>query len=144
MRKREYLTLTIWLALFIWSAIHGNVDLFIWVGIIGTLAFSVVATTGHEHDTYLPPQHARPKGQRRGDSSPDEDGLHWGVMFGDGSVHHPWNGRTQRQRAHQHLEQIMDLLDQPGVRPQGSERITLCVRRHGSTTWTRYVPSTDA
>lgn len=139
MRKREYLFLTIWLATLLGGAvINGDVDRFIWIAVIGCIIFSIVCTTGNEHDTYLPPQHARPKGQRRGDSSPDADGLHWGVMFQDGAVFHPWNGRTQRQRAHEHLEKMY------ASYPNLNDNITLCVRRHGSTEWTRYVPSTDA
>lgn len=30
----------------------------------------------------------------------------WGVMFGDGSVMHPWNGRTQRQRAEEEQQRL--------------------------------------
>ena len=31
---------------------------------------------------------------------------HWGVMFEDGSVRHPWNGRTQRARAEEEVRRL--------------------------------------
>ena len=40
----------------------------------------------------------------------------WGVMFNDGSVLHPWNGRTQREQAEKHQRQYREELAPDNIR----------------------------
>lgn len=53
----------------------------------------------------------------------------WGVMFSDGSVMHPWNGRTQKDRAIRALDRIRD--EYPG------DRIDLAYRPSPGEPWRR-------
>lgn len=58
-----------------------------------------------------------------GDTRYDSEGWHYGVMFTDRSVFHPWNGETQRRRAEQQIEwwlhrgMILELVRQRGGKP---------------------------
>jgi hypothetical protein len=53
---------------------------------------------GHDHDMHiLTPEEVAERIIAQGE---------WGVRWRDGSVSHPWNGRTQRQRAEEFLAKI--------------------------------------
>jgi hypothetical protein len=47
-----------------------------------------------------------------GDSRYGADGWHYGVRFHDGSVLHPWNGATQRDRAQAFIEEAYRRLEE--------------------------------
>jgi hypothetical protein len=51
----------------------------------------------------------------------------WGVMFNDGSVMHPWNGRTQRERAEEEAARHH--------REYPNDTITVVCRSSGSDEW---------
>lgn len=53
----------------------------------------------------------------------------WGVMFNDGSVRHPWNGRTQRQRAEEEARRLRV--------EYAPDNITVAWRPSRDATWTR-------
>lgn len=56
----------------------------------------------------------------------------WGVMFADGSVRHPWNGRTQRQRAEEATARL-------GAE-YAPDHITLAYRPTRHSAWRRVEP----
>lgn len=58
------------------------------------------------------------------------DGYRYGVMFGDGSVAHYWNGRTQRERAEEFLVDVSTRW------PRDATRYALVRCRPGEP-WTR-------
>lgn len=62
--------------------------------------------------------------------------LEWGVMFSDGSVSHPWNGHTQRQRAEEELARLQEQY-KAHADHWSIKGITLAYRRGRDGTWTR-------
>lgn len=51
----------------------------------------------------------------------------YGVQFGDGSVAHRWNGRTERQRAEEYLAYLRELY--------APDRFTLVYRAAPGSPW---------
>lgn len=60
----------------------------------------------------------------------------WGVMFSDGSVMHPWNGRTQIHQAQLELTRLKE--EYP------NDNITLAYRRGPDHQWKRITGGQDS
>jgi hypothetical protein len=56
--------------------------------------------------------------------------VEWGVRFTDGSVRHPWNGRTARLRAEEELERLRR--EYPN---ESRDNLSLVFRENRKTQW---------
>ena len=58
--------------------------------------------------------------------------MQWGVKFHDGSVLHPWNGRTQEQRAREFMQQHRTDIMQKRGEIREIDQVTLVARNDSS------------
>lgn len=61
--------------------------------------------------------------------------MQWGVRFHDGSVLHPWNGRTQEQRAREFVEQHNRHIMQKRGEIREIDQVALVARYDVSKPW---------